>query len=55
VVNKLLSHNHSLLAEEFSSETFPVLKNKEIRDFGEYRTQRLVLEAWDKLESGELS
>jgi len=36
------------------SETFRVLKNKEIREFGEYRTQRLVLEAWDQLETGGL-
>lgn len=34
---------------EFPSETFRVLKNNEIKQFGEYRTQRLVLEAWDKL------
>jgi len=26
-----------------------VLKEKELRQFGEYRTQRLVLEAWKKL------
>jgi hypothetical protein len=26
-----------------------VLKNNEIRQFGEYRTQRLVLEEWDRL------
>jgi hypothetical protein len=32
---------------EFPSETFRVLKNNEIKQFGEYRTQRLVLEAWD--------
>ena len=31
------------------TETFRVLKNNEIREFGEYRTQRLVLEAWDRL------
>jgi len=41
--------------EDYPSETFRVLKNKEINEFGEYRTQRLVLEAWDKLERGELS
>lgn len=35
--------------EDFPSETFRVLKNKEINKYGEYRTQRLVLEAWDKL------
>ena len=38
----------------YPSETFAVLKRNEERDFGEYRTQRLVLEAWDKLEAGEL-
>jgi hypothetical protein len=34
---------------DFPSETFRLLKNNEIKQFGEYRTQRLVLEAWDKL------
>jgi hypothetical protein len=34
---------------DFPSETFRVLKNNEIKQFGEYRTQRLVLAAWDKL------
>ncbi|RCJ29510.1 restriction endonuclease [Nostoc punctiforme NIES-2108] len=34
---------------DFPSETFRVLKNNEIKKFGEYRTQRLVLEAWDNL------
>ncbi len=36
-------------------ETFRELKNKELGEFGEYRTQRLVLEAWDKLEAGDLA
>nr|WP_199194335.1 N-6 DNA methylase [Pleurocapsa sp. CCALA 161] len=36
---------------EFPSETFRVLKNKELKEHGEYRTQRLVLAAWDLLES----
>lgn len=36
--------------EDFPGETFRVLKEKEIKQFGEYRTRRLVLEAWDKLE-----
>ena len=35
-------------------ETFRVLKNNEIKEFGEYRTKRLVLEAWDKLNQGNL-
>ncbi|MDP4533492.1 N-6 DNA methylase [Marinobacter salarius] len=43
-----------LMGDEYPSETFRVLKKNEIREFGEYRTQRLVLEAWDKLEAGEL-
>jgi len=39
---------------DYPSETFRVLKEKEIRQYGEYRTRRLVLEAWDRMEaSGE--
>ena len=34
---------------DFPSETFRVLKNNEIKQFGEYHTQRLVLEAWDRM------
>ena len=34
---------------DFPSETFRVLKEKEIRQHGEYRTARLVLAAWDRL------
>jgi len=30
------------------NETFRVLKDREIREFGEYRTKRLVLEAWER-------
>mgnify|MGYP006988841936 CR=1 FL=1 len=30
------------------NETFSVLKKGEIRQYGEYRTKRLVLEAWHK-------
>lgn len=37
---------------EFPGETFRVLKEKEIKQFGEYRTRRLVLEAWDREEVG---
>ncbi len=32
---------------DFPGETFRVLKQKELRRFGEYRTRRLVLEAWN--------
>ncbi|WP_082904845.1 Eco57I restriction-modification methylase domain-containing protein [Paraburkholderia ginsengiterrae] len=43
-----------VMGDDYPSETFRVLKNDEIREFGEYRTRRLVLKAWDSLESGEL-
>lgn len=36
---------------DYPSETFRVLKEKEIRQFGDYRTRRLVLAAWDRMES----
>jgi len=36
----------------FPGETFRVLKEKELRQFGEYRTRRLVLEAWMKQSGG---
>ncbi|PSB49541.1 restriction endonuclease [Cyanosarcina cf. burmensis CCALA 770] len=39
----------NVYGSDFPSETFRVLKNNEIKQFGEYRTQRLVLEAWDKM------
>jgi hypothetical protein len=33
----------------FPGETFRVLKEKELRQYGEYRSRRLVLEAWRRL------
>jgi len=36
---------------DFPGETFRVLKEKETKQFGEYRTRRLVLEAWDREEA----
>jgi hypothetical protein len=36
--------------EDFTGETVRVVREKEVRLYGEYRTSRLVLEAWDKLE-----
>ncbi len=41
-------------ASDFPGETFRVLKDKEIRQYGEYRTRRLILEAWDRLEDVEV-
>jgi hypothetical protein len=33
----------------YPSESFRGLRHAEIKEFGEYRTQRLVLEAWDRI------
>jgi hypothetical protein len=43
-----------LLGEDYPSETFRVLKKSEINKYGEYRTQRLVLAAWDRLAAGDV-
>lgn len=37
----------SVYGDDFPGETFRVLKEKEIRRYKEYRTGRLVLEAWE--------
>ena len=36
--------------DDFPGETFRVLKEKEMRQYGEYLTRRLVLEKWDEQE-----
>ena len=36
--------------EDFPGDAFRVLKENEVRLYGEYRTSRLVLEAWDGME-----
>ena len=36
------------------SASFPGLKRNEMKQFGEYRTQRYVLQAYDQLARGEL-
>ena len=41
----------NVMKNDYPSETFRGLKRNEIRDFGEFRTQRLVLAAWDRMES----
>jgi len=41
---------------DFPGETFRVLKEKEEKQYHEYRTDHLVLEAWDKLyDKGEVA
>jgi hypothetical protein len=39
----------------YPSETFRVLKEREIRQFDEYRTERLVLEAWKRMDADQPS
>ena len=39
----------AVMGDDYPSETFRVLKNKELKEFGEYRTQRLVLHAFDRM------
>jgi hypothetical protein len=41
------------MGQDYPSETFRVLKKNEIARFGEYRTARLVLQSWGRME-GEL-
>jgi len=38
-----------VFGQDFPSETFRVLKEREEKEHGEYRTGRLVLEAFDRL------
>jgi hypothetical protein len=38
----------AVMGEDYPSETFRVLKEDEIKEFREYRTRRLILEAWDR-------
>jgi hypothetical protein len=40
-----------VMGDDYPSETFRVLKKGEINEFGEYRTQRLVLAAWDAMDN----
>jgi len=41
---------------DYPTVTFPGLKNNDLKNHGEYRTQRLALEAWDRMEAkGEFS
>ncbi len=42
-------HPEAPRTHDFPCETFRVLKEREIRQYGENRTQRLVLAAWDRL------
>ena len=43
-----------VMGADYPSETFRVLKEKELKLHKDYRTQTLVLDAWDRMERGEL-
>jgi hypothetical protein len=42
-----------VMGEDYPSETFRVLKNNEQAEFGEYRTQQLVLQEFDRMALAE--
>ncbi len=42
-----------VLGDDYPTETFRGLKKNEIKQFGEYRTRRLVLEAYDRLTAAK--
>lgn len=48
-MSSLATSQERLIMMNIEMATFRALKNNEMRQFGEYRTQRLVLEAWDRL------
>lgn len=43
-----------ILGDDYPTESFRVLKQNELRQFGEYRTRRLVLESWDRLHENQV-
>lgn len=40
----------AVMGDDYPSETFRVLRDAELSTYGEYRTGRLVLEAWDRMD-----
>ncbi len=55
-LDALYFHIYGLSQHEIEHilDSFPILKKAEINKYGEYRTRRLVLEAWDRLEGVEV-
>ena len=45
----------SVMGPDFPSESFRVLQDSELRRFGEYRTARLVMSAWQEQELAEIT
>jgi AAA15 family ATPase/GTPase len=55
LIKSLLLLRKTVKGKDYPSETLRVLKKEESNEFGEYRTQRLVLAAWDALHSREVA
>lgn len=61
-LDAIYAHMYQLEREELEwildapppSASFPTLKKNEMKEFGEYRTQRYVLAAYDQMARGEL-
>ena len=49
----MLPYLEDIYCTDFPGETFSVLKEKEEKQYGEYRTRRLVLKAWDNLKPND--
>ncbi len=41
----------NILGQDCDVETFKALRNAELRTFGEFRTQRLIEDAWDRIQA----
>jgi hypothetical protein len=51
LIKSLLFLRKTVKGNDYPSVTFRVLKNCELRGFGEYRAQRLLLAAWDAMDN----
>ena len=49
--DEVRKNDRAAARDDFPGETFRVLKDQEIKQYGEYRTQRLVLEKWDGMQA----
>ena len=49
-LDAIVAHLYGLTRDEldYILETFPIVKRKDIGEFGEYKTKKLILEYYDK-------
>jgi hypothetical protein len=50
MIEKVCSLIKDVYGPYFPGETFRVPREKQLCQYGEYRTRRLILEAWERLE-----